>query len=203
MAMNFNDLIGPRTRAGSIHSFANFKKVPVEVILEEAQSLIYGLLRVREMRVSATITLSAAASSVNLPARFLEAVAMRDREGWETIPDRYVEPPALLAQRTYTSDVLDTGTPMDVAIFDEAFQFACKAETQRKYDLVYYESKALLSASNSTNFLTSRYPKLLRVACQAGAASFMKDSAEFRERIEELAALATAANAESDLGRAA
>lgn len=202
MAMDYLELIGPKSRAGSIQNFVNYKRVPGEVVLEEAQALIYSYLRVREMRASAVITLAAAASSASLPTGFLEPIVMRDREGWETIPDKYVNEADLLARYTYTNDVLDTGTPMEVAIFDEAFQFACKAEAQRKYDLVYYKTPTLLSASNTTNFLTRRWPYILRIACLAGAARFMKDMDEFRTQETELIAFCEKANAESDLSRA-
>lgn len=202
MAMNYLDLIGPKSKAGSIHNFVNYRRVPVEVVLEEAQAVIFSRLRVREMRASTTLTLTAASSSVAVPSGFLEPIAMRDREGWEMIPKRYLSEAELLNRRTYTSDVLDTGTPMHVAVFDEAFQFECKAETQRKYDLVYFKTPALLSASNNTNWLTSRYPHILRIGCLAGAASYMKDDAEESKQLAKLTGLCDQANAESDLSRA-
>lgn len=201
--MNYLDLTGAKTRPGSIHNFVNYRKVPVEVVLDEAQALIYSRLRVREMRASATITLDAAASSVALPTGFLEAIAMRDREGWDVIPDRFIDEPGLLRRLAYTDDVLETGVPMHVAIFDESFQFECKAEEARKYDLAYYKTPTLLGTSNNTNFLTSRYPHLLRVACLAGAASYMKDDNEEVKQLAKLTQLCDAANAESDLGRPA
>lgn len=198
----FLELIGPKSNPASIHNYVNYRKVPVEVVLTEAQAFIYARLRVREMKTSAVITLTAAASSVALPTGFLDPISMWDREGWEMMPDRFVEPGGITKRRTYTSDVLDTGTPMEVAIFDEAFQFACKAEAQRKYDLVYYKTPTVLSASNLTNFLTSRYPHILRIGCLAGAASYMKDDAEETKQLAKLTGLCDAANAESDLSRA-
>lgn len=202
MAMTFLTLTGPKSEPGSIHNFVNYRRVPVEVVLEEAQAFIYSRLRVREMKASAVITLTANASSVALPTGFLEPIAMRDREGWEMIPDRYVEPPELIRHRVYTNDVLETGTPGRVAIFDELFQFECKAEAQHKYDLAYYKTPALLSATNVSNFLTARYPHIVRIACMAGAASYMKDDEEESKQLAKLTGLCDAANAESDLSRA-
>lgn len=273
MAMNYLDLIGPKSKPGSIHNFVNYKKVPVEVVLEEAQALIFSRLRVREMRASALITLTQEAFTAALPSGFLEPLAMHDREGWDVIPDKYIEQSGLLRQRVFDEDVvttlngsitagalslvvsdrskfpttfpftvqidaevllvtagasttwtvtrgyggtaaashssgatidgmLESGTPMHVAIFDELFQFECKADAQRKYDLVYYKTPTLLSTSNPTNFLTSRYPHIVRIGCLAGAASYMKDDAEEAKQLAKLTGLCDAANAESDLSRA-
>lgn len=202
MAMNYLDLIGPKSVASSIQNFVNYRRVPVEVVLEEAEAFIYSRLRVREMKSSAVITLTAGASTAALPTGFLEPISMRDREGWDMIPDRYVEMPELQRHRVYTNDVLEAGTPMRVAVFDELFQFDCKAEVQRKYDLGFYKRPAALSASNTTNFLTTRYPHILRIGCLAGAASYMKDDDEESKQLAKLTGLCDAANAESDLGRA-
>lgn len=275
MAMNFNDLIGPKSKAGSIQSFVRYRPVPGEVVLEEAQALIYSRLRVREMRASARLALSLEAFSVALPTGFLEPISMQDREGWNVIPDGYISEDQLLRRRTFDPDAvttlasaittasataitvasnaefpgtgsftvqvddevmlvtghattawtvqrgyggtiavahldgtevdgsLESGTPTQVAVFDERLQFECKSDEARKLDLVFFKRPALLSPSNPTNFMTTRYPNILRIGCQAGAASFMKDSDEFTLRETELIGLIDAANAESDLGKAA
>lgn len=274
MAVDFLKLTGSKTEPYSIHNFVNYKKVPVEVVLEEAQALIYSLLRVREMRASAVITLAQEAFTAGLPTGFLEPLAMRDRSGIDVIPDRFVEEKGLLRRRSFDEDItttlngavtagatsiivadrsvlpttfpftikiddevmlatagasttltvtrgyggttaaahvtgstvdgmLESGTPSHVAVFDELFQFDCKADEAQKYDLVFYKTPTLLGASNTTNFLTRRYPHLIRIGCQAGAASFSKDKQEKDDRTAELLALCMAANAESDMGRAA
>lgn len=272
-AMNFLELVGPKSGPGSLLNWVNYKKVPAEVVLEEAQALIYSRLRVREMRASAVITLPVQAFSVALPTGFLEAIAMRDRAGIDIIPDRHIEERGLLRRRpmddeAYTTlsaqitagagsltvssaekfpatapfsvmidaecvlvtagagttswtvtrgyggttaaahasgatvdGALQDGTPSHLAIFNERFEFDCKADEARRYDLTYYKTPDALSASNTTNFLTRRYPMILRIGCLAGAASFMKDDAEEQKQIVKLMPLIEAANAESDLGR--
>jgi len=42
--------------------------------------------------------------------------------------------------------------------------------------LLYYKQPTALSGSNETNFLTNRYPSLLRYACMAKAYEHMKDT---------------------------
>lgn len=205
--MTYQDLIGPKSNAGSIHNFVNYRRVPVEVVLEEAQTLIYSRLRVREMRVSGTILLAADASYAALPDRFLEPIVLRDREGITLIPNRednetYINEPELIERRVFADGVLYAGIPCFVAIFDERYQFEVKAEEARTYDHVFYQRPAMLSPASNTNWLTSRYPMILRVACLAGAASYMKDDAEESKNLAKLDALCNAANAESDLSRA-
>lgn len=47
-----------------------------------------------------------------------------------------------------------------------------------QYILTYYQQPAPLSADNPTNFLTSRYPRLLRAACMMGAAEWTKEAGQ-------------------------
>src|SRR5262245_53468645 len=64
--MDYATLVAARTTAGSIKQFANSDAIPSDVVLEDAQALIYGRLRVREMLTSTTGTLSASASTLAL-----------------------------------------------------------------------------------------------------------------------------------------
>lgn len=273
--MNFNDLLGPKSKPGSIQNFVRHKQAPAEVIIEEAQTYIYSLLRIREMRASAFLSVPIHGFTLALPTGFLEPISMRDREGWEVIPRLYVEAQRLFELRSTDPDIvttlsgavtaaattlgvasaaefpasgafsiviegetllvtagagtttwtvtrgysgtaaaahatgalvdggLDSGTPMQVAVFDELFQFDCKADAARYFDLVYVKRPTLLSSTNKTNFLTDRYPHLLRAALNFRAAAHMKDAEERDANEKELIGLIEAVNAESDLGRAA
>ena len=204
MAMTFTTLTGAKTVPGSIQNFVRYARVPGEVVLEEAQSLIYQRLRVREMKAASTVTIALDGYTSALPSRLLEVISMQDREGWNVYPDKYISDDQMLRRRLYDEGVLETGTPMYVAIFGELFQWDCKAEEARTLDIVYYQSLPLLAVtSNETNFLTTRYPNILRVACLAGAASFMKDDNEEAKQLAKLTALCDLANMEADQGRAA
>lgn len=275
--MDYQTLIGTKTQQGSILSFVIYKKVPVTVVLEDAQALIYSLLRVREMRASAPLLLPAGAFNVALPARFLEPIALRDREGMSLIPntgDRepFVTEAVLIESRSFDTDAITTlaagitsgatsfdvadgsvlpdtpfpltvddeqmlvtavssdtltvtrgfngttaaahssgavadaqimaGVPCKVSIFNERYEFDARAEEARTYDHVFFRRPLPLSASNPTNFMTERYPHMVRVACLAGAADFMKDKEEYDKQYSRLVDLITAANAEADKARA-
>jgi hypothetical protein len=67
--------------------------------------------------------------------------------------------------------------------FDVALEFPTTYKHQ------YYRRPLMLSASNQNNFLTDRYPKLLRVATQASAADFMRDDTEYQKQVTILGTL--------------
>lgn len=100
---------------------------------------------------------------------------------------------------TYTANNLIASSPSIWAIFDEAIQFDAAAVEAFQARLLYYRSPPLLSATNPTNFITSRYPTLIRAATMASAASYMKDDEEEQKWMQKLSALIDATNAESDL----
>lgn len=211
--MNYTDLIAGKGTVGSLLNWVNYAKVPAEIVLEDAQALIWSRLRVREMRTSTTVTLLVATSSVALPGattgQFLEPIAMKDRtHGIHLIPNRppfntWISDQEMIERRVYDSNVLTTADPCAVAIFDEAFQFECLAAEATTYDLVYYKRPDPLTAQNKTNFLTVRWPHLVRAAAEAASARFMHEMDEFTTAATVLNGLCNEINAESDLGAAA
>jgi len=274
VAITYTTLTGAKTVPESIHNFVNYGKTPVTTILTTAEALVYSRLRVREMRASAVLSLPIEAWTLGLPTGYLEPIALRDREGLDLIPDRFVEERGLLRRRIYNEDVvttlngailvgdlsmivtnrdefpttfpftvriedetikvtagasttwtiergyggttaaghanaatvdgmLESGTPSHVAVFSELFQFNYKADEARTYDLAFYKTPTALGATNTTNFLTNRYPQLIYAACSAGAAFYRKDTEEYAAHVAWLEKLCMEANAESDLGRAA
>ncbi len=103
------------------------------------------------------------------------------------------------ASVTWTGNLLIQTSPSCWAIYDEAIQFDGAFDTAVQCRLLYFRSPPLLSATNPTNFLTNRYPRLIREATNAAAASFMKDDNEEQKAMTKLGALIDSTNAESDL----
>ena len=85
------------------------------------------------------------------------------------------------AAATFTGNALISGLPSRWAVFDGKVQFDVALDTPMAAKLLYYRSPTLLSATNLTNWVTDRYPKLLRVACMAAAAEYMKDDQEYQK----------------------
>jgi hypothetical protein len=99
----------------------------------------------------------------------------------------------------YICDVLTAGSPVYFGIWNERLYFDAAFFQASLCRLQYYQSLPLLSASNESNFLTDRYPNLMRVACVAAAADFMKDSEEYQKQFTRLVAMIEKISAENDM----
>lgn len=102
------------------------------------------------------------------------------------------------AAMTYSCDNIQQGTPCGWAIWDEAINFDQAISQDVTASLNYFRSLPLLSSSNTSNFLTNRYPQVLRTACQTAAADFMKDDTEYQKGGARLMTLIQAINVEND-----
>lgn len=284
MAMNYTTLVAPKGTAGSLLNWVNYSKVDQYTCLDEAQSIIYQMLRVREMREQWVFGVAANQCRVALPTRFLDPIgSLFDNKGQRyahltegeligrrtfesgysgnigsfafsatngsplvsvtiighgltqgsdiTIADAptlfgitangtrlvasVVDANSILVDcadiaigsgttvggnaTTYTANRLVSGTPSAWAIWNEYAEFDAAFDEATSFRLNIFRSKPLLSSNIQTNFLTDRYPRLLRVACLAAAADYMKDSAEYQKNMSLLSTLIQATNAESDL----
>ena len=199
MAMTFTVLTGLKTVTGSIKSWQNYAQVDAAGVLTDAEAWIYQKLRVREMRTSENLSVAAAKSYIDLPDGYLDPIKLRDITNDVNLI--MVSEDQLEEYRTYTSGVLDSNDPAWWAVFDEAIQFDCKATTALTARMVFYKQLDALSTSNETNFLTQRYPHILRHACLAFAALFSKDSELFATEIRLAESLVMDANAQDELSR--
>ncbi len=98
----------------------------------------------------------------------------------------------------YTVDQLVAGVPNWWAIWDERIKFDVAFSQTALGKLQYFQSLPLLSSTNTTNFLTNRYPQLIRVATNAAAADFMKDDTEYQKGMTRLTALIERISVEND-----
>lgn len=196
--MNYTTLIAAKTTAGSIKSWVNYSRLDVAQIVEEAQDLIFQTLRVREMRTVGALSMSGGDSSVAVPADFLDPIKLTDKTN---NVDLKLQSESMLENfRAYSGGVLTSGTPARYSIWSEAFQFEFKYSGAASLSLVYFKKPALLVATTGeTNFLTDRYPHLLRTACVALAHDFMDNAAEYDKAVARLSGLIQKANEESDL----
>lgn len=198
MAMSWTSLTAVKTTAGSIRRWVNWDELDADQCLEEAQALIYQTLRVREMRTEfSDLSLAVGDYYKALPTGFLDPIALIDKTN--NIRLKMRTEPALLGRRFYDVGVLASGTPENFAIFGERFQFEYKYDAIATLNLVGYKSLDLLSVSNTTNFLTTRYPHMLRTACLVQAFSMMNNQAREQTESAKLVALIQKTNAESDL----
>ena len=100
---------------------------------------------------------------------------------------------------SYTANRLVDGSPSVWTIWDEQVKFDVALTDPKQFKMLCYRSPVLLSATNESNWLTDRYPLLLRKACQVQAADFMKDDAEYQKGLTALGTLIQTVSAENDL----
>lgn len=99
----------------------------------------------------------------------------------------------------YIADSLNFGSPRFYAIYNERINFDQSFFQTSLCRLQFYQSLPLLSGTNTTNFLTNRYPKLLRIACMCSAAEFMKDPDEYARWYQRLTSAVASVSAENDM----
>ena len=219
--MNYNDLIGPKSTPGSIANYANYGLAPATEVLLDAQAIIYQGLRVREMRVGPyPIPLAVNAIHAPLPPGFLDPISVHDC----FLAPLYIRDPESLLKRRFvvaqtgdfafpdfdpqdfsTTAGWQQGVPRFVAIFGEQLQFDVAANAPMIYWMIYYGTPVPLGPGNTTpattntNFLTNRYPHILRAAVLAAAADFRKDDADYQRCMQRLTGLIQDAKSKDDL----
>lgn len=199
MAMTYDALTAAKTNPGSIAYRLNWSLLPIEDVMEDAQAFIYGNLRTREMRASATLTIALNASSVALPSGFLDPLGLFDERGDEI--HLWDERNLTKKRRFDSAGALTVGRVSVYGIFNEAVNFDVRSNKAVSYTMLYYKRPDNLGPSNQTNWLTTRYPNVLRAALMAYAYDARKEELEFRTYLAQAVALIQAANEEADLSR--
>lgn len=169
-------LTGAKTVDGSIRSWAQHSLVPAAQILEEAQAWIFERLRVREMTSIEPISLAIGASTMAAPTGYLAPIKL-ELDGLDKIDfvrednfPRFVDSDATLT----------IGTPNYWTVIGTTIYFDTQLDTAQLGRLWCYKQPAALSVSNPTNFLTDRFPTLLRRACLMFAYESRHRAADFQ-----------------------
>lgn len=289
--MTYNSLTASKGSSGAISTWTNYSKLDVPVIVDEAQSILYGegRLRTREMTADGVFTMPQYGSYIalsSISANFLEPIGKIRVPSFNSYIDHkdsasvegcrtYTENNGTLGANpftttsgsstvsvnlpshnltqdsvfyttgatafngvtiagtfpvngitdtnnftiditslgttpsgtgpgggsaaTYTADSLNFGSPVYFGIWNERINFDQSFFQQSLCRIQFYQSLPLLSSTNQTNFLTNRYPKLLRIACMAAAAEFMKDDTEYQKWITRLQSAVEAVSVENDM----
>ncbi len=163
---SYTTLVADKSTEGSIRNWISRTDTPATAILTEAQSWIYQRLRVREMVAREVMTIPINLNVVNLPDRYLDPINYLPY-GYQT-PLDYVHEDDVRPS-TETDGTLFPGTPTYWTVIGEQAVVDAKMVADFPGTLMFYKQPADLSDSNETNFLTRRYPSLLRYACLAYA----------------------------------
>lgn len=200
MPMTYSDLIAGKTNSQSIQAWVNNTTVPSAVILEDAQAYIYRTLRAVEMRRPGAVAIASAAETFNLPERTIMIEPPIIVYGTGNDPSQkgvivQVDPAELQSRShflgtvtttvvgtttsTGTASWLQRGIPLRYALAGTASGvFDRSADDGYALRFWYWERPAALGTATETNFVTSRFPRMLRSACLAFANEWMKDDSE-------------------------
>lgn len=200
MTINYSTLTGAKNVEGSIRNWVNRGDIPATVILQEAQATIYETLRVREMqRIDTAFTFPADDWKAALPEDFLDPISFTPY-GWgrELL---YVHEQALGDVTDEDGNLFKDTTPSQWTVFGTEAQLNIQVGKDFRGRLRYYGRPEFLSATNQTNFLTNRYPRLLRIACMAMAYEHMKDKPQADDYLVQLVELIKLANRTNEMYR--
>ena len=171
---NYTTLVGDVSTAGSIKHAINYGRIDAEGILEEAQAWIYQRIRVRQMTATSDVTILSGASTAAFPTGYLDPIHLG-------IPG-YVSTIRLKDAEWFRAHVgwdenaaLPEGVPTYWCDFDTTIQFNTEADQAYTAKMVFFKKPTALSSSNLTNWLTDRYPTLLRRTCLMLAAEVRKE----------------------------
>ncbi len=198
MAINYTTLTGSKSTAGSIANWVNRSDLPTDNILLEGEAWIYERLRAREMKTQVAFQFDASTSEEALPSDFLDPIQYLPYE-WDDpllyVNEEYYRPPR------DSSGALFSGSPTMWTILGETAYVDVTCDSNFGGMLLYYKRPEALSGSNETNFLTVKYPTLMRHVLMMKAYEHMKDSS--REGAYEARALRHLADAKvtDDLSR--
>lgn len=178
--MDYTTLIAPKATAGSIASWINSDSVtPVApTLIQEAESFIYRRLRHWKMLTKATGNMVIGNDFVAQPSDYLEARTLMITGINKRLLDRKTIDEVTAAYQYDGTGVRVNQQPGIYSNDGTTLAFDSPSDQTYPYMLRYYQQPLALGPSNLTNFITSLYPRLMRVALMAGASEFMKDAGQ-------------------------
>lgn len=204
--MDYTTLVADKDTEGSIKYLVNYAAVPSELILTNAQALIFSFLRVREMRLRDTDSFSEGDTSDGLPARCLEVNSVQltgDNQQRLTIlpPDDFED--TLNYEADSDPPTLEEGTPSRCTITGTQLLIDVTADDTYNYSIWYYGYPEPLSTTSPTNFLTDRYPHILTAGVRHYAFDYRQHKDLAADELQKLMGYIQRANVEADYQTAA
>jgi len=199
MAMTYSGLVADKSVNTSIPFRLNWSLLPMADIMTDAQAFIFSQLRVREMRASVILNVLKDEPTVPLPEGYLDPLGMFDEFGNEI---HHWDERNMVRMRSYTGGSLNKGRPLVYSVLNELIQFDIRPDRAAPFTFLYYKRPPDLEAvTNETNWLTARYPHILRLVAMSYAYDARKEAGEAASYLQQGVALIQAANEEADLSR--
>jgi hypothetical protein len=181
--MNYTTLVADRETAGSIKYAINYSRIDAEGILTEAQAWIYAKLRTPDMRSVASVAIADDASTAAFPTGYLDPLQFGIPGHISRIRLKDVE--WFRSHLGFDEDgTLPEGLPTYWTKYEGLIQLNTRADQAYTAKMAYYKRPTALSADNETNWLTEKYPTLVRRACMIFSAEARKEY-DTRDRAEK------------------
>lgn len=195
--MRYSLLVGPKDEKQSIRYWINYAAIDAEGVLRDAQAYIYGAMRTREMRARSSFRLTIGQEYNELPARFLDPIHFLFRDGaGDIIP---TDIGSLERLRAYeTSGTVPTGRPQAYSLDGTRMYYDFKPADDYPVLFQFYQRPVWLGPGIETNWVTDRYPNILRAACLMGANDIRQETVESRKWKATTDELIARANIEND-----
>lgn len=176
--MDFTTLIASSTTPGSLANWALHTAVQAAAptIIQEAESYIYRRLRHWQMLTSTNGTMTTSQTTVTVPSDFLEdkSFQLTGTNNYNITRKTIQE---VIAAFTYDGTGARAVGPPNIFSNDKTnLLLNNPCDQTYPYTFWYYQQPIALGTANTTNFLTTTYPRLMRTACMIGASEFMKDA---------------------------
>lgn len=175
MAVNYTTLVADRATDGSIKNWINYARLPSTTILTEAEAWIYQRLRAMDMlTLNKTVAIASGDDTVSFPTNYRYSLIL-------SIPGyinriRLREPGEFYSSLGLdTSGLKPSDVPTEMCEMGGVMQLNTRANQAYTAHWAYYAALTALSGANETNFLTDKYPTLLRHVCMMFAYEFRKD----------------------------
>jgi hypothetical protein len=179
--VDWTTLTGAKSVPGSLASWANNSTIQTStpMIIEEAESWIYRGLRHWKMLVPPVVgVLTVGSDLLAIPSDMLEVKNLYLTGNYYGKLTQKDEETVMASWSYDSSQVRVSQTPRIYYFNQSSIQFDSPADQAYAYALTYFQQPAALSASNTTNFLTSTYQRLVRCACMIGVAEWAKESGQ-------------------------
>lgn len=179
--MDYTQLVSAQGVPGSLCTWVNSSTMQGDTpeIVLEAESWIYRRLRHFKMLTDPLDgTMTVGQDYIACPADLLEPFLLWTTGQYQQFLTQ-VTPQQLIANWQYTGqgNARVQQQPMLYYQGETTLRFDSPPNLAYDYNLIYFQQPAPLATTN-TNFLTQTYPRLVRVACMAQAAEWMKDSGQ-------------------------
>jgi hypothetical protein len=196
-------LVSDKDTPGSIRYWVRHASVPVDYILESAQTAIYAQLRCREMITRVEGTIAEDATTITLPTGFLEPILLMLRGSYHS-EVVFLDPEHFESRNPEDeSNARYEGTPTEYTADGTTIYLNAKADQAYSYRLWYMGMPSLLidpaQGNVQTNFLTERYPHLLEAYLKHYAWEDRQDSGKANENLQKALGFIGQANANYDM----